>query len=383
MLTVWGDRLRSSDAVLASVLTLAGQAEAWTVDADGGSRAVSVLAALVATLALARRSRAPGVVAAVVVGAVAAKDVFGGADELVTLLLAGVVAIFAVGVRSPSPHAEKVLLVLLGLSCVTAVAEGLSPASLTFSWLAVGAPWVAGRAVRTSTERADLLEEVTRRRQEEADHQVRLAAAEERARIARDLHDVIGHAVSVMVLQAGAAEQVIGRRPEQAAASLAAIQATGRTAIDDLRRMLGLLRDDDEVAVPSSPPAVEALEALVHQLCVAGLDVELEVIGTPVAVPEGVGMTAFRVTQEALTNVLKHADSARAHVAVRYLPRALALEIRDDGCEVPPVGPVGRGMAGMRERVALYDGSLDAGPIPGGGFRVAAELPLPAPVSVA
>jgi len=371
----------AADAAVAAALTLAGQAEAWTAALDGGSRAITVASALVATTAVAFARSRPLAAALAVVVALLAKEALGGAPELVLMLVPGVLTAFAVGARLPARRSAGGLAALLVVSSLaTLVGDQSVPTELLFTTLVVGSPWAAGRLVRDRSERAAMLEELAERRAREASTKVRLAAAEERARIARELHDLVGHSVSVMVLQAGAAEAVVRDRPAQAAAALQSIQETGRTAIDELRRVLGLLREDDAGAETSAPlPGVRELGALADQVRDAGLDVELEVHGDPQALSDGVSLAAYRIVQEALTNVRKHAGTGRAHVVVRYGGDALRVEVVDRGRGAGEANPAGHGLLGMRERVALYGGRLDAGPAPGGGFRVAAELPLEEP----
>jgi signal transduction histidine kinase len=230
-----------------------------------------------------------------------------------------------------------------------------------------------GRAFRgrelslvASTERAAVLEH-------EREEDVRRAASEERGRIARELHDVIAHGVTVMVVQAGAADQIIERDPALAREALVAIQDAGRQALADLRRLLGLVRDDDTTRL-APQPGLQELDALVEGMRNAGMPIEVEIRGTPRALPAGVDLSAFRIVQEALTNVLKHAGDAQARVVVAYAPDAIELEVVDDGRT--QANGHGHGLVGMRERVMLYGGTLQAGPAENGGYRVLARLPL-------
>ena len=176
-----------------------------------------------------------------------------------------------------------------------------------------------------------MLEELAIRREHETRDRVRLAAAEERTRIARELHDLVGHSVSLMVLQAGAAEQLLRERPDAAIASLVSLQATGRSAVDELRRALGLLRDDAGSGALEPLPGIDELDAFLGRIRGAGIPVELRVEGDPVPLPDGVSLAAFRILQEALTNVVKHAGDASARVLVAYAPDLLRLEVVDDG----------------------------------------------------
>jgi signal transduction histidine kinase len=204
----------------------------------------------------------------------------------------------------------------------------------------------------------------------------REAVAEERARIAREMHDSVAHSVSVMVLQAGAAEQVLAVSPDRARESLQTIQDIGREAIVELRRMLGLLRDPVEDASLAPQPSVGRLDTLFGQVRAAGLPVELTIEGQPRRLPPGVDRSAYRIVQEGLTNALKHAGPAHASVTLRYGDRALELEVLDDGRGATDANGGGFGLIGMRERAALYGGELDAGARPGGGYALRARLPL-------
>ena len=220
------------------------------------------------------------------------------------------------------------------------------------------------------TERAERLERDRERPEAEA-------LARERGRIARELHDVIAHSVSVMVIQAGAAEQLLTSNPPQARESLQSVQELGRSTVDELRRMLGILREDRQ-EVPLHPqPGMAGLPGLIRRLREAGLPVELRVEGDEVDLPPGIDLSAFRIVQEALTNTLKHAQPARAKSSVRYGGGTMDLEIVDDGAPRTQGGDgPGHGLVGMRERTALYGGDFAAGPRPGGGYAVRARMPV-------
>jgi signal transduction histidine kinase len=203
--------------------------------------------------------------------------------------------------------------------------------------------------------------------------------AAERGRIARELHDVIAHSVSLMGVQAGAVERVLERDPDRAREALRSIQATARESVGELRRLLGILRADQEPAGLAPQPGLGALAALIEESRRAGLPTELAVDGEARPLPAGVELSAYRVAQEALTNVRKHAPGARTSVVVRYGPDDLELCVRNaaaatNGAE--PASGTSHGLVGMRERVALYGGSLEARPEPGGGFLVRARLPV-------
>jgi signal transduction histidine kinase len=214
----------------------------------------------------------------------------------------------------------------------------------------------------------------------EAEHeaQTRRAVEAERARIAGELHDVVTHNVSVMVVQAGAARSVLDSSPDDAREALLAVEASGRTAMSELRHLLGLLApgggEEEDLLVPQ--PGAARVPALVERVRAAGLSVELSVTGAR-DLPPGVDLAAYRVVQEALTNVIKHAGTSHAAVLLEYRPDDLLITVTDDGRPATgPGGPGGRGLIGLRERVGLYGGELDAGPRPGGGWRVRARIPL-------
>jgi signal transduction histidine kinase len=211
----------------------------------------------------------------------------------------------------------------------------------------------------------------------EAEHeaQTRRAVEAERARIAGELHDVVTHNVSVMVVQAGAARSVLASSPDEAREALLAVEASGRTAMSELRHLLGLLAPpggDEAVLAPQ--PGGDQVPSLVERVRAAGLSVELTVTGAR-DLPPGVDLAAYRVVQEALTNVIKHAGTARAAVVLEYRPDDLLITVTDDGRPAMEAGG-GRGLIGLRERIGLYGGELDAGPRPGGGWRVRARIPL-------
>ena len=254
----------------------------------------------------------------------------------------------------------------------------LPPMPAAFSpFLLLLVPWLAGNGVRLHALRADSSETRARRMERERD-EARRRLELERTRIARELHDVVAHSVSVMVVQAGAARQVVRSKPDRAVEALLAVEESGRDAMSELRHLLGLLADHDET--PLTPqPGLDGLAALVDRVRAAGLPVELETRGEPRRLPPGLDLTAYRVVQEALTNSLRHSGGAPTRVTLGYDPDTLAVDVVDDGCSEPPAPAehgTGQGIAGMRERVAMYGGTLDAGPRAGGGYAVVARLPL-------
>lgn len=246
--------------------------------------------------------------------------------------------------------------------------------------------WVLGDSVRTRRAYFAQLEERARRLEKEREAQSKVAVAAERARIARELHDVVAHNVSVMVVQADGAAYVLDAAPDQAKQALETISTTGRQALAEMRRLLGVLRtgDDPESGEYVPQPDVQQIEDLVEQVRGSGLTVDFRIEGTPRPLPSGVELTAYRIVQEALTNTRKHGGpEAGASVRLVYFDDGLGLLVEDDGrgaahelYEDGGADGQGHGLIGMRERVGMVGGTLDAGPRPGGGFRISALLPL-------
>jgi len=237
--------------------------------------------------------------------------------------------------------------------------------------------FAVGLYVRGRRRSAELELQTERLEQERAEQAQ--AVAEERARIARELHDVVAHSVSATVVQAEAAEEVLGDEPERARQSLTRIQDTGREALGEMRRLLGIMRDETERGVPAPQPCVADLERLVEESRAEDLVVTLTVDGVRRELPAGVELSAYRIVQEALTNVRKHAGRpAEASVVVRYRDAAVELEVTDDGQGPSGGGVHGHGLVGMRERVAFFGGEFSVGPGEGGGYVVRASFPLPA-----
>lgn len=234
-----------------------------------------------------------------------------------------------------------------------------------------GTAWILGDNLRTRRQYLGELEEKAARTEEQQAAEANRAIAEERTRIARELHDVVAHSMSVMVVQAGAARRVIDSSPAQAAEALAAIEETGRESLTEMRRVLGVLRGDDDLAELAPAPGLDDFGRLVQNCEEAGLPVELIVTGDVRRLTPGLEMNAYRVVQESLTNALKHAGTASATVRLKYLADALEVAVTDDGRGAAATASGGgQGIVGMRERVDAYGGSLSAGPTTGGGFEV-------------
>jgi len=241
----------------------------------------------------------------------------------------------------------------------------------------LGASYLAGNEIASRQRQADQQRERAQQLEQERAEAVAAAAETERRHIARELHDVVAHSVSVMVVQAGAARKVMDDKPDAARESLLAVEASGHEAMAELRRLLGVLSEDGNAPPPLAPqPGMPGLDALIARVKEAGLPVELRVEGPPESLPPGVDVAAYRIVQEALTNALKYAGGAPTEVVVRYTPDGLEVEVIDQGTISTPADGIGRGLVGMKERVALFGGTVVAGKRSEGGYAVLARLPL-------
>jgi signal transduction histidine kinase len=355
--------------------------------------AVPVALGLSTVVALRRKAPEKMLLLAILVGvAQLVFDVRPGVGNFAMLVITYTVA--TVGERWASRLALVCSLSAAGLSQLRWEAEpGGSWPQVIFVTVIMTVPfvlaWVLGDSLRTRRAYFDQLEERAARLEREREAQSKVAVAAERARIARELHDVVAHNVSVMVVQADGAAYVMDAAPDQARQALETISSTGRQALAEMRRLLGVLRTGDapESGEYVPQPNVEQIEDLVAQVRQTGLVVDFKVEGTPRPLPSGVELTAYRVVQEALTNTRKHGGpDAGASVRLVYFDDGLGLLIEDDGrgaahelYEDGGADGAGHGMIGMRERVGMVGGTLDAGPRPGGGFRISALLPLKPP----
>jgi signal transduction histidine kinase len=338
---------------------------------------------LLHTLPLLARRRFPGTVLALVVGsglAFAALDL--PPDLLGVAILVAVYSVAAYGSWSVA------LAGLAGVE-VALVAVQLTPGrtgavTLVINLGVVAATWLLGQFAHNYRTYAARLEERTIELEQARDELARRAVTEQRLRLARELHDVVAHAMSVIAVQSGVGAHVADTNPQEAAKALAAIEATSRAALEELRRLLGVLRQEDEPQGALAPvPGLADLDSLLAEVGKAGLAVKLQINGTRPPLPAGVDLSAYRIVQEALTNVVKHAGPAHAQVVVGYRDQDVTVEVTDDGRgAVTSVSDgragTGHGLIGMRERVAAFGGDLQTGPRPGGGFRVAARLPFAA-----
>jgi signal transduction histidine kinase len=366
------------------------------------------------TLTLSWRRRHPLIVLGVSTASAAALLLVGFPPTVADLAM--VVATYSMAAHSPRRTAiigGAAFMVALGGLLVLASFkyphDAPQPQEYAVNFATFAFAWFLGVLQRGRHQHTAELERLNRQLASERESRARWAVAEERSRIARELHDVIAHAVSVMVVQAGAARRVADSRPDQAKDAMTLIESTGRQALAEMRGLVGVLRDVDEPTTLDPQPRLGDVATLVERSRAAGLDVTLEVTGEPRPLPTGIDLSAYRIVQEALTNVRKHAGPAMAEVRVRYGTLDLQIEVVDDGR-----GPIGRplgslngngdrggagsdggsdrdgrdrgdrgcdegrgnGLIGMRERVVLYGGRLEVGPMPPRGFRVLAHLPL-------
>jgi signal transduction histidine kinase len=364
-----------SDTALA--LLLAGPTVGGLIAEEGDAPDAWIAGTLagIATLPIAVRRYFPLPVLAITLAAMVALNLAG--FDTFTPGLA--VALYTVAARCERRTAVKAgAVTLAAVTPAILYSAGLNAESIVPDLVLLAAAWVLGDNLRTRRAYLRELEEKAERLERERDEDERRAAAAEQARIARELHDVIAHNVSVMVVQAAAGGEVFETNPARARQALASIEATGREALAEIRRLLGVVRAQEDGSASLAPqPGLDRLETLVEQVRAAGLAVELDVEGVQADLPAGVDLSAYRVVQEALTNTLKHAFAQRAWVIVRYDPRELVVEVNDDGAGPPRDGAQdGHGLIGMQERVGLFGGDLQAGARPDGGFRVSARFPL-------
>jgi signal transduction histidine kinase len=329
-----------------------------------GPLAINLAAAALTTLPIAWRRRAPTTVALVVFGTVAARAFAWPPLEIYPPVIASLVAIYSVAAYARLSEG-LVAFALLALALAVAADRGSggdAAPELVPSVILAAVVFAVGRVARIRHERALAVERAATR-----------SAAEERARLARELHDAVSHSLASIVMQAGGAQEVLRGDPERAGTALGSIERTAREGLVEMRRLLGLL--GDETAPREPQPGLDGLDGLVTSARGAGLEVEASVEGIPRKLPAGVDLSAYRIVQEALTNAMKHAGRCRARVVVRYDADAVELEILDDGSGNGGPPGAGRGLAGMRERVALLGGEFTAGPSDP-GFRVHARLPV-------
>lgn len=377
-LALWRSSPRLGDAALAALLTVFALAELWAVGVH--PKVVAVPATAIAGIALYWRRMAPLPVVGVTMGALAIESVLGvSLQRPDSPLLMALVALYTAGAYLPLSRAVAALAIAAACIWITFASSYTNGHSdFAFTLVVVSAGWLVGRGMHGRVRQTTVLAERARRLELESEAEREVAVAEERRRIARDLHDVIAHSVSVMVVQAGAAQDLVERDQPGVLEAVGAVQETGRAALVEISRLLGLLREDGAEPGLTPQPRVDELPRLVAEVRAAGLPVRLHVEGTPRTLPLGVDLSLYRIAQEALTNVRKHSRTA-TEVVLRYHERDVELEVENEPGAATNGHHGGYGLVGMRERVAVVGGSLEAGPRADGGYRVLARLPLETP----
>jgi signal transduction histidine kinase len=369
----WGD------VALAVAVVALGQSEVWLRD-DVQPRPAAAVCEIVLGAALAWRRVAPTTTVAVVAVASTLEAVAGVPLQApLNPVIASVIAAYSLFVHASAHRAVAGGGLLLAAIATQSASQHQELGSFAWATVLMAGVAAVGWTVRSRTERVGHLEQEALDLERAREEQAREAVAQERARLARELHDVVSHSISVIAIQAQAVQRRLGPGHEQEVEDLRAVESTARQAMVEMRRLLGVLRADGE-SLPLAPqPGLAQLPALVDRATKAGLQVEVRTTGTPAPLPAGLDLTAYRVVQEALTNTLKHAAARTASVALGYTPDELRLTVEDDGCGEGAANAhpgQGHGLIGMAERVSFYGGRLHTGPLDGRGFRVDVRLPI-------
>jgi signal transduction histidine kinase len=295
-----------------------------------------------------------------------------------SLGLVGLASAFLLGnLRDPLKAGVGLIIIVVGIVIVVYNIPGpQTVGDFVFIPLRFVVAWVAGYALRERAEQAEAAEERAAQAEREREAAARVAVAEERARIARELHDIVAHAVSVMVLQVGAVRHRLPDALAEDRDALRGVERAGRTALAEMRRLLAAMRSDGDEAELIPQPGLDGLDSLLGEIGRAGLPVELHVDGKPFRLPRGVDLSAYRIVQEGLTNALKHAHASDVDVTVRYRPDELEIEVRDNGAGSSKSDGLGHGLVGVRERVKIYGGEMTASTAPEGGFVLSTRLPI-------
>ena len=361
----------AADIAIAAAFVLFSVAEALFSPAVT-SPVLHVVLAGAGMAALAWRRSFPVGVAAVVVGI----DLAINPEQQFSTLLSLVLVCYTIGAETEPPRSYAglalVVLPFMGVS----VSEGIVPSDVAAALVFLVGPWTVGAAVRQRVARTEEAVARADRLEGEQKERAAAAAAEERTRIARELHDIVSHSISVVTIQTQAVRRRLGPEHAKEADDLAAVEATAREALAEMRRLFGVLRSDGEAASLTPQPGLHELDRMIAQVRGSGLDVDLEVAGERYDLPPGVDLAAYRIVQEGLTNALRHSGANHARVMLRYGPGRLDIVVDDDGKGLAEVATGGHGLVGVRERVALYDGTVDIEPSPSGGVRLAASLPV-------
>jgi signal transduction histidine kinase len=374
---------RRGDATLAVALGALYLVEILTAPEFEGERVVSVLPALIFCASFGWRRRWPLVPLVLGFGLIELSNLaIQPLAETGAFLFGIVIALYTAGAYAKGRTAVAALAVVVIMIPFAAIepGEAFTFGGLAFFVMFFGGPFAVGRIIRWRREREKALEGRADELEQESDRRTREAVTVERARIARELHDVVSHAISVVLLQARGARRVLHDDEPQVRAALDAIEQSSSEALTEMRRLLGLLRQDADTPALTPRPTLRRVDELVASVTSAGVPVELCVEGEIGELPPGVDVSAYRIVQEALTNALKHAGPAHVHVFIRRRDDELEVEVLDDGVggtgHDGHDGRAGHGLIGIRERVAVYGGQLQAGERPDGGYAVQARIPL-------
>jgi signal transduction histidine kinase len=350
-------------------------------DLDGpkGPLWFDILAILAITLPLFLRRRFPFGAPVAVGSALALSSFVDGRlvpNGLITVLF-GIAAFVLMGMLRDRNQALAGLAFGIGVVAIVAHNDPKGGVgNFVFVSIVFSIAWAISRLVSRQFHQAEEARERAEQAEREREERALLAVSDERARIARELHDVVGHSVSVMTVQASAARRLLRPQQEKEREALLVVEKTGREAMAEMRRMVGVLRRPEEAPALAPQPSLEQIQKLVEHTREAGLPVELRIEGQPVELPAGIDLTAYRLVQEGLTNAIKHAQAQSAEVVIRYGDDDVEVSVTDDGLGGGDGDGGGHGLVGMRERVSVYGGELEAGPRTGGGFRLRARLPF-------
>jgi len=367
----WFDLLIAALALAAMLELIVGRESAQTTLWFG----LPALAILVLPIFARRRFPFGGPVGYFVLAAAISLIDWQLVPSLEAFFVVGLAVAFLLGnLRNPWQAGAGLIVAVSSLVFIVYEVPDHSTSELVFVPLDFVVAWVAGFALRERSEQAEAAETRATIAERERDAAARVAVAEERARIARELHDTVAHAVSVMVLQVGAVRHKLPDSEDRDA--LTGVERAGRTALTEMRRLLAAMRDDGDEAELGPQPGLDSLDSLREEIGRAGLPVELHVDGQPFPLPRGIDLSAYRIVQEGLTNALKHSRATKADVIVRYRPDEVQLEVRDNGVGSSTTDGLGHGLVGIRERVKIFGGEMTAGSANGGGFVLNTRLPL-------
>ncbi|MEO6470344.1 MAG: histidine kinase [Aeromicrobium sp.] len=370
---------RYGDVILAAVFALAMSTELLMGNPDNPLLSIPTATASCLCLAFRRRMPLAGFLLTWIGLTGVGEMEPGWFNESVVILVFLIFSMYSLGsYASDKEMWLSALFVGVGIVLFVTYAEGgaFGLGEVVVGTLMVGIPWAIGLAVKLRRDHGALLTAEIQQRELDQAARIRLAVADERARIARELHDVVSHAISVTVLQARGGRKMLGVDNDQVRRSLDAIEHTNSQALGDMRRLLSLLRETEDEAIAKPQPSLARLDSLVAELRSSGLLVDLDVVGHANGIPPGVDLSAYRIIQESLTNVLKHGGpSAAARVTVTYKPEGVEIAISDNGSRSEGPDTQGLGLVGIRERVAVLGGEVEAGPSEVGGFVVRARLP--------